>query len=139
MCLKRTLLVAKLKPICGYFCLYLSHLVWIFIHFWRYINLFNCGVLTQSLLVVTHSTKYLHHPAFLTFENLWFETCSVPRVLDKNHTNNEENRSSCEETWRNQKGNKIGVWINGTFFSLVDFKLRMVILPRTKAVLRHIR
>lgn len=29
---------------------------------------------------------------------------------------------------------KPGVWINGTFFSLGNFKLRMVTWPRTKGV-----
>ena len=29
---------------------------------------------------------------------------------------------------------KSGVWINGTFFSLDNFKLRMVTWPRTKGV-----
>lgn len=29
---------------------------------------------------------------------------------------------------------KPGVWINGTFFSLDNFKLRMVTWPRTKGV-----
>lgn len=140
MCLWKAYLVTKLNinqyvAVC---CLYPTQCGYLYI-FCKNVNLFDYGVLTQMLPgVMTQNAKQLHHTAFLTSEKLWVENILNLGVWDKNLSNNESSNQVARRAAEIRREiRKPGVWINGTFFTLANFRFRMVSLHRTKDVLRH--